>query len=655
MPFAATIRPAIGISLLKAALNRDGLPCDIRYFNFDYAKQIGVEHYEHICTLTGDTMLAEYIFALDLFGEDALQTEEYVTEVLNPVVRSNAATTVEPNESAEDLLSWVHLLAEHGRRFLDNCMASIRWEEYSLVGFTSTFHQSLASLALAKRIKSEYPHVTIAFGGANCEEDMGAALHRLFPFIDYVCSGEGDINVPVLAKRILYGEPCEELPGIIRRVEGQTILPKISGAPVEEMDALPIPDYDDFAVQRAEVLSLKNPPHILIETARGCWWGQKHHCTFCGLNGATMKFRAKSPDRALSEISTLVERYDTREIAAVDNIIAMQYFQDLLPRLASLDLEVEFFYETKSNLRKTQVRQLREAGVVRIQPGIESLNTNILRIMRKGVTALQNIQLLRWCAEYMVEVNWNILAGFPGEMPEDYARQTEILPLLVHLAPPTECAALRLDRFSPLFVRPKENGLQNLRPRRAYKYIYPFAEADLFDLAYYFDFDYSDGRIPISYLKDLTQRYREWNAMHSESYLVSLACGDTMMIWDTRPVAIQREHRLTGLHRQVYEYCDHARTHSALETYLKSLNGAKSAGHLDEVLSDLINAKLLLTEDNQWISLGVSGEYQVEFLVRHLASGKPVPGNTTSALKRLYETQPDIVRSVVEDRLQRVA
>ena len=56
------------------------------------------------------------------------------------------------------------------------------------------------------------------------------------------------------------------------------------------------------------------------------------------------------------------------------------------------------FYEVKSNLRKEDVRQLREAGVVAIQPGIESLSDEVLRIMRKGVSALQNIQLLKGCA-----------------------------------------------------------------------------------------------------------------------------------------------------------------------------------------------------------------------------------------------------------------
>ena len=35
--------------------------------------------------------------------------------------------------------------------------------------------------------------------------------------------------------------------------------------------------------------------------------------------------------------------------------------------------------------------------------------------MRKGVTALQNLRLLKWCAEIGITPAWNLLYGFPGE------------------------------------------------------------------------------------------------------------------------------------------------------------------------------------------------------------------------------------------------
>src|SRR5262249_3404469 len=136
------------------------------------------------------------------------------------------------------------------------------------------------------------------------------------------------------------------------------------------------------------------PLTLQVETSRGCWWGEKHHCLFCGLNSEYMQFRAKSKDRALAEILQLVHHYGINQVAAVDNIIDMHYFRELLPEIKSRRLGLRLFYETKANLTKDQVRLLSEAGVTMIQPGIESFHSKVLHLMRKGVSPLQCAQLL---------------------------------------------------------------------------------------------------------------------------------------------------------------------------------------------------------------------------------------------------------------------
>ncbi|MGE5786196.1 MAG: RiPP maturation radical SAM C-methyltransferase, partial [Myxococcales bacterium] len=355
MPFGTTTRPAIGISLLKAELEREGVPCDLHYLNLALANRVGIERYERICNVN-DTLLAEYVFAKGLFGERIPTPEAYASEILVPSSASAATRGMALAERVEVLSSWVQLLIEHATQFLDSCMHTIDWGEYALVGFTTTFHQTLASIALATRIKQRWPQAVTVFGGANCESEMGQALHRLFPVIDFVCSGEADYSFPRLARQVVDGAEVEELPGVLRRRNGASQLPKINGEPVKDMDALPYPNYDDYVSQRASLLGLNDPPELLVETARGCWWGKKSHCTFCGLNGETMEFRAKSQARALAEITELAQRYGASKIASVDNIIAMDYFTDLLPELAARKIGLELVYETKANLRRSQVK-----------------------------------------------------------------------------------------------------------------------------------------------------------------------------------------------------------------------------------------------------------------------------------------------------------
>ena len=126
---------------------------------------------------------------------------------------------------------------------------------------------------------------------------------------------------------------------------------------------LPTPDYDDyFDALRASTLSNLIRPGLLAESSRGCWWGEKSHCTFCGLNGTGMKYRSKSPERVLTELAELSRRYGVSGIQFVDNILDMSYFRHVLPRLAAAGGRYALFYETKANLKREQVELLADAG-----------------------------------------------------------------------------------------------------------------------------------------------------------------------------------------------------------------------------------------------------------------------------------------------------
>src|SRR5205823_3394211 len=134
---------------------------------------------------------------------------------------------------------------------------------------------------------------------------------------------------------------------------------------------------------------------------------------------------------------TILDRYPSRKIYAVDNILDLKYFDTLLAELAERPRPPHLFYETKANLTKAQLRRLARAGVKQLQPGIESLSTPILRLMDKGVTGLQNVRLLKWCEEIGIRLDWNFLYGFPGEDPAEYDQLSDLVPSLMHLRPPS--------------------------------------------------------------------------------------------------------------------------------------------------------------------------------------------------------------------------
>ena len=594
-PFADVGRPALGASLLKAEITRRGFSSRIRYFNLDLAELIGLELYLRLANaFAPDSLVGEWFFADLVFGDQLPEEQEYVSKVL---WRYSVTAQL-----VSDILKARRLAGE----FVDRCVQEIESQAPQVVGFTTTFHQTCASLAMAKRLKQSPAPPVVTFGGANCEGEMGLQLIRAFPqIIDYVCTQEGDVAFPWFLHRLLREGNAHPIPGILRREES---LELTSPQLVRDLDNLPIPDYFDYFEQlQASPLSTQIRPDLLIETSRGCWWGEKNHCTFCGLNGQTMQFRGKSAERVFQELSYLSKTYGLNRIECVDNILDMKYLKTLFPKLIESDLQLELFYETKANLKWYQLSTLQAGGVRSIQPGIESLSNEVLRLMRKGCTSVQNLQLLRWCEELGISVAWNILFGFPGESASEYEHMAHLIPLLTHLQPPASCTPFRLDRFSPNFTYAEQFGLTRVRPMHSYYYVFPLGRQDLEKLAYFFEFDYGDRRDPIAYTRALIREVQRWWACHAvpdedRPRLDLLQTEDAVLVTDSRGCAVMPRYRLEGREAEVYMLCDVAQTFTSL---VRELGCHRNERQIREALDTLLNAKLMIEVEGYYLSLAV--------------------------------------------------
>jgi ribosomal peptide maturation radical SAM protein 1 len=591
MPFADPSMPTLGVSLLKAACTRDGVPSRVRYFNIDFVDRIGVDLYRRIAnSFPPESLVGEWFFADLVFGDAIPHEEDYFTNILSRY----------PDYS--ELMPQIRKARREARKFIDWCAAEIASMRPSIVGFPTTFHQTCACLALAKKLKESPASPIIIFGGANCEGEMGHQMLQSFPWLDYVCTQEGDIAFPELLRQ-LRRVAAPQVPGIASRHDSGGATPPL----VEQMDSLPVPDFGDYFERIVEAdWAAGIDVHLLLETSRGCWWGAKQHCTFCGLNGATMAYRSKTPERAFDEICELVTRYGVKRVECVDNILDNRYISTVFPKLAESGLGIDLFYEVKANLRLDQLQAMRAGGMTSIQPGIESLSTRVLQVMQKGVTAAQNIQLLRWCGEVGINVAWNLLGGFPREPMEEYDRQAAIIPLLVHLQPPASCGKFRLDRFSPHFTRPESLGIERIRPMAAYFYVYPLTRRGLMRLAYYFDFDHADGREPDTYIGSAGSEVHKWWACRTNPAVdapvldaFENASGE-FLIHDTRPCRVAPEHELKELSGALYALCD---TAHSLASLVKTTG--TPAAELEPVLQDLVRRKLMLEVDGQFLSLAV--------------------------------------------------
>jgi ribosomal peptide maturation radical SAM protein 1 len=591
LPFADARRPALGVSILKPAIAQHGFTSRIEYLNIRMVELIGLRLYNRLANEAAPNLLiGEWFFADTVFGAEIPHEDLYVSKMLTRVSRLG-----------DTLVNDVLQGRKRREQFLQYCTERIMTWSPKVVGFPTTFQQTCPCLAVAKRLKA-LPHPPIVvFGGANCEGEMGRQFIASFPWIDYVCPGEADYTFPELLVSCLRGQNGGVPAGVLKQGDNNA---QIVERPVESMDSVSAPDFDDFfeQIDRASFRS-EVELGLPLESARGCWWGAKHKCIFCGLNRERVLFRSKKPENALHELMYLTHKHNIRRVEFSDNILDLHYIDSVFPHLEGSGLQL--FFETKANLRYDQLMKLRRAGVNDIQPGIESLCDEPLRLMNKGCTATQNIQLLRWSAELGIHVAWSILAGFPGESLSEYEKMQRLVPLLVHLSPPVSCTPIRLDRFSELFRRPEEFGLKRIRPAAAYFYVFPLSRRELLRLAYYFDYDYADGRDPRTYVAGLQREvWRWWEQWVSEPErrpkLDGTFDGDKIDIVDTREIVVAAEYRLTGLAARVYEACDCAQTVRNLSRLL-SADESSIRSELDQLQSK----KLLVEIDGRFLTLAV--------------------------------------------------
>jgi hypothetical protein len=248
---------------------------------------------------------------------------------------------------------------------------------------------------------------------------------------------------------------------------------------------------------------------------------------------------------------------------------------------------------------------MKDAGIEAIQPGIESLSNEVLRLMRKGTTALQNIQLLKWCKEIGIVPHWNLLYGFPGERPADYPAMAQIMDTLHHLEPPHCIDRIRLDRFSPNFFDATKLGIINVRPDRSYTHIYDLPERDIAEMAYFFDYEYADGRDPDGYVDCARDAVIRWRANHANRGLVYVDHGENLAIWDFRPNRTRMVTILDGFERALYLYCDQ---HRSLQQILALTEPGGQGASVMAVLDDWIGNRIMIGLDGQYLALAVQVE-----------------------------------------------
>lgn len=629
------VEPSLGLGILKAKLQEAGMQCTVRHFNIFLLKYLQSGTY---IALANAYVLNEFLFT-GIFEEGLTPVqEERLWKKLEELVE-NPLLQESGYKTKEDLYDLVLTLRNRIiPDYLRECLTDIYASKATMVGLTCMFDQTIGSLALAWLVKKYFPEKFIVLGGYALEGPVGDQLIRSFDFVDCVNYGEGEEVIASLARASVDRSLLPSIPGILYRDAAGQVARTVKKTPID-MNGSPPPDYDDFVNDLSELAQFEKVAisweTVPVETSRGCWWGQKKHCVFCGIDDETMRYRKRDEQNTFDMLLYLKDKYSKTKFRISDYILPFNYYTSLLPRLEKLDEKLDLSCEIKANVTSEHFRLLKACGFSEVQPGIESFSTAVLKKMDKGVTAIQNIFTLLLGLQFGVEVHYNFLFGFPDDELSDYEEMAKIIPLIYHLIPPISTTPIAITRFAPLQVNP---GRFHIGPEIKYDPLYDliFSESftarhgfDFNNYCYYFERPYTNSRELELVYRIILRQMDHWKKIHRERkvklcYSIS---NSTITFTDTRYDNEPKITRYDGDHALFYRRCEHSIVY--YPDIEKELLAVMSREKMDQVLSDFLSEGFMYREEHKLITLAphesvyeesVPGEEHLKWASPYIAS-----------------------------------
>jgi ribosomal peptide maturation radical SAM protein 1 len=547
MPFGSLEEPSPAISLLKSRLLDLRVECHVLYATAAFARAISTSDYSRIADrLPEGTWAGEWVFARCVFGPDEERDERYLEDVARRLSSEDRRVLLAARDAAAPFLAELH--------------SGHAWDEFDVIGFTSSCAQNLASLALARSIKESHPSTTVMFGGANWEGEMGVALLESFPWVDIAFLGEADDALPSVLWALsgiggVQAPTLEDVPGIAYRAE-TGVQATEDARPICELDRLPPPDFRDFFTALSHLDDAPHPDtaHLWLQASRGCYWAAREPCRFCGLNGTKHTYRTKSADRILREIRDTAAAWPGSQLNLSDTVVPRHFLDMVIPALAEEGIGLTMWFEVRPELTREQVKAIAAAGG-EVQIGIESLSDHVLDLMGKGSRALEGLRLLKWCEMEGLSYCWNLIYDIPGETDQDYEDTIAMLPALRALMPPRRCGPMILERFSPYHARAGACGIVGVRPPDALRFIYALDEEVLERITYMFEHDRERGLVRSSLIRRLHQDVAAWKECAGEVQL-HFAAASSAWIDERRAGSLRRSLELDDLDALLYAACE---------------------------------------------------------------------------------------------------
>jgi ribosomal peptide maturation radical SAM protein 1 len=604
MPWAGFAAPSAALGALAAYVAREEPACGVTCHSefLGVAERLGVELYEAISSGRG---LGESLSMTLLYPERQDRVRSWFAE-------QAARTEGEGSDRLGDEPAWWLGAFDQARAALEQSVERLAEElanGVELVGLTTSMGQTFSSLALAGAVKRRAPSVVTVLGGSAFRGRAGPLFLEEFEFVDYIVQGEGEVPLVTLVRSLRDGRSdAAAHPGLLSRAHRDGGAPADARWEQPDLDSLPIPAYDEYA-RRADQQSILW--HIPVEGCRGCWHDRaaetgnlKDKCAFCSYTD--VRFRQKTPGRLAAEMHTLATRHRNVRIALTDLATPPRIQPELARSLEAGPAKLSLSLSARASITPYELLCLREAGLYRVDFGIEGLSSSFLRRIRKGITVIQNLQVMRTADELGLDCEVLLIVDFPGTTRAEVAETVEVVQrYAIGYRPAGRVNQFRLGFGSPVATAPAEFGVARIRSFDGYRAGLPesvFKRLQLIELSY-------DLQEPAADWSELAAACEDWTRLQDRiARDVRHPCRHALYYLDGGEFLeiVDRRHDCCSLTldepwRSIYLHCLEIRRRGELGLAL-----GVSHDELDQALGFCLEHEIMWAEGDRCLSLAVA-------------------------------------------------
>ena len=271
-----------------------------------------------------------------------------------------------------------------------------------------------SALKVSRLTKQIDPQITVVWGGPHSSMIPEAVI--IEKEIDLVITGEGELTFLEYLE-LSDSEKWGNISGLVFERNGKII--NTGRRPlIENLDTIPFPSkYFKKVVLNYE----KYPKPSNIFSSRGC----PFKCTYCGSHkifGRVVRYR--SVNHVMEEIRFLYKEFGIRHFIFDDDTFGLneRITRELCNHIISSRMKITWECETRANLVGEDIVELMaESGCNRIWLGVESGDSAILKLIKKGITREDIINACKIIKKNRMILQAFFMIGFPWDTKDSIA------------------------------------------------------------------------------------------------------------------------------------------------------------------------------------------------------------------------------------------